>query len=80
MVVRVEDHHRLPVGLEHPHLEAWSLKGALMEASIQEEEPGGNQEEACLCRNTSFIHKLSLHFILVHRVRLSVYLIVFKFH
>lgn len=48
VVVQVGDHQRLSVGLEHPHLEAWPLKGASMEASIQEEEQGGNREVACL--------------------------------
>lgn len=38
VVVRVEAHRRHPVGLVLLHLEACPLKGASMEASIQEEE------------------------------------------
>lgn len=55
MVVRVEAHHRHPVGLVPQHLEAWALKGALKGASIQEEEQEGNQEVACLHRNKLYL-------------------------
>lgn len=48
VVVRVEVHHHHPVGPLPLDLEAWPLKGALMEASIQGEEQEGNQEVACL--------------------------------
>lgn len=48
VVDRVEVHRRPPVGLVPLHLEAWPLKGALTEASIQAEEQEGKQEEACL--------------------------------
>lgn len=48
VVVQVVAHRRHPVGLVLLHLEACSLKGALMVASIQEEEREGNQGVACL--------------------------------
>lgn len=54
VVVLVEVHHRQPVGLVPLHLEAWTLKGALKGALIQEEERGGNQEVACLHRKLHF--------------------------
>lgn len=60
VVVRVEAQHRHPAGLVPPHLEAWPLKGALMEASIQEEEQEGNQEEACLAWASQFPLQLEL--------------------
>lgn len=49
-VVLVEVHHHQPVDLVPLHLEAYPLKEALLEALIQEEEQGGNQEAACLHR------------------------------
>lgn len=54
VVVREEAHHRQPVGLVPLHLEAWTLKGALMAASIQEEEQEENQEVACLAWASHF--------------------------
>lgn len=45
VVARAEAHHRRPVGPAH---EPWPWRGASLEASIQEEEPEGNLEVACL--------------------------------
>lgn len=48
VVVQVEAHHLQPVGLVPLHLGAWPLKGASLEASIQEEEREERREVACL--------------------------------
>lgn len=48
VAVRAEAHRRQPGGPGPQHLEAWPLKGALLEASNQVEEQEGNLEVACL--------------------------------
>lgn len=60
VVVRVEAQHHQPEGLVPLHLEAWALQGALLEALIQEEEQGGNQEVACLAWAFQFLVQLGL--------------------
>lgn len=59
MVALVEAHHHQPVGLVLLHLEAWTLKGALLEALIQEEEQGGTQEVACLPKKITYSYSAS---------------------